>query len=65
MMQQVMKLIRTEFSQENWQAFWRPVVDGRSSTEAADELGVSPAAVRKAKSRVLARLRQTMEEFDA
>ena len=65
MLQQVMHLIQNEFSQENWQAFWRTVVDGRTSTEAADELGVSPATVREEKSRVLARLRQVLEECDA
>lgn len=63
-MQQVTRLIQNEFSQRNWQAFWRTVVDGLTSTEVADELGTTPTAVRKAKSRVLARLREAIQEYD-
>ena len=64
MMQQVMQRIRGEFSDMNWQAFWRTTVDGRTATEAAEQLGASPAAVRKAKSRVLARLRAALADYD-
>ena len=61
--QQVLELIRAEFRDSTWQAFWRTAVDGRNATEIAEELGVSPAAIRKAKSRILSRLREAMSEF--
>ena len=53
-------LIRTEFEERTWQAFWRVTVDGRTPADVGQELGMSPAAVRKAKSRVLARLRREL-----
>lgn len=50
-------LVRDEFEPATWRAFWRVAVDGLTAPEAADELGLSPASVRQAKSRVLRRLR--------
>jgi RNA polymerase sigma-70 factor (ECF subfamily) len=55
-----LELVRGEFAERTWQAFWQTVVDGRSPVDIAADLGVSPAAVRMAKSRVLHRLK---EEF--
>jgi RNA polymerase sigma-70 factor (ECF subfamily) len=43
--------------------FWRTVVQGYSPPALAQELGVTPAAVRQAKSRVLRRLKQEMGEL--
>ena len=37
--------------------FWLAVVDGRELADVAAQFGVTPVAVRKAKSRVLQRLR--------
>ena len=54
-------IIKTEFEQRTWQAFWATAVDGRPTADIADELGMTTMAVRKAKSRVLRRLR---DEFD-
>jgi RNA polymerase sigma-70 factor (ECF subfamily) len=56
-------LIRPEFEERRWQAFWRSVVDGQQSAVVAEELGVTPGAVRQAKSRVLARLREELERL--
>jgi RNA polymerase sigma-70 factor (ECF subfamily) len=53
-----LELIRGEFKEPTWQAFWRTVVDGRAAADVAAELGTTPGAVRVAKSRVLRRLRQ-------
>ena len=50
-------LLRPEFSEQTWQAFWRTAVEGQPAVEAAQELGMSPGAVRVAKCRVLHRLR--------
>jgi RNA polymerase sigma-70 factor, ECF subfamily len=52
-----LELIRCEFEARTWQAFWLTAVDGRAPKDVADELGMSPGAVRVAKSRVLHRLR--------
>jgi RNA polymerase sigma-70 factor (ECF subfamily) len=54
------ELIRAEFEPRTWQAFWVVAVDGRSPAEAGQALGMSPVAVRKAKSRILQRLRQEL-----
>jgi RNA polymerase sigma-70 factor (ECF subfamily) len=51
-------LIRSSFEEKTWQAFWQAGVEGRDTAAVAAALGMSPTAVRIAKSRVLARLRQ-------
>ena len=55
-------LIRDEFEPRTWQAFWLTAVEGRTPTEVSAELGMSPGAVRVAKSRVLQRLREELGE---
>jgi RNA polymerase sigma-70 factor (ECF subfamily) len=50
--------IRGQFEERTWEAFWRMTVDGRTATEVAAELGMTPGAVYVAKSRVLRRLRE-------
>jgi RNA polymerase sigma-70 factor (ECF subfamily) len=55
-----LELIRAEFAERTWQAFWRTAIEGRSAPEVAAELSMSPGAVRVAKSRVLQRLRETL-----
>ncbi|MFO0868881.1 MAG: sigma-70 family RNA polymerase sigma factor [Pirellulales bacterium] len=51
-------LLRDDFEPHTWKAFWRTTVDGLNATQVGAELGMNATAVRKAKSRVLARLRQ-------
>jgi RNA polymerase sigma-70 factor (ECF subfamily) len=58
-----LELIRGEFEERTWQAFWLTAVEGREAPAAAAELGMSPVAIRIAKSRVLARLRAEAEEL--
>jgi RNA polymerase sigma-70 factor (ECF subfamily) len=58
------ELIRGEFEDRTWQAFWRTVIDERPTDEVAAELGVSSNAVRQYKSRVLRRLRQELGDLD-
>jgi RNA polymerase sigma-70 factor (ECF subfamily) len=60
---QALGLIRDEFEQRTWQAFWRMAVDNRTSAEVAGELGMTTNAVRMAKSRVLRRLREELGEL--
>jgi len=58
---QALKLIQGEFTEQSWRAFWRTTVDGQKSNEVAEELGMTSAAVRKAKSRVLRRIRDDLD----
>ncbi len=55
-------LIRGEFAERTWQAFWLVVAEERSPAEVAQQLGMTLAAVYMAKSRVLGRLRQELDE---
>lgn len=58
-----LELVRSEFEERTWQMFWLTVIDGRSPSDIAAERGVSPAAVRMAKSRVLHRLKEEFGEL--
>jgi RNA polymerase sigma-70 factor (ECF subfamily) len=53
-----LELVRREFEERTWRAFWQTVGEGRSPVDVAADLGATPAAVRKAKSRVLHRLKE-------
>ena len=57
--------LRDEFEPKTWQAFWKTVVDDRAAKDVAEELGMSPGAVRVCKSRVLQRLRQELGDLMA
>ena len=56
--------VRAEFPSHVWKAFWRVTIDGVAAADAADELGMSVAAVYQAKSRVLRRLRQDLRDLE-
>jgi RNA polymerase sigma-70 factor, ECF subfamily len=60
--QGAMALVRSEFEDRTWQAFWKTAAEGRPTADVAQELGMTLQAVYKAKSRVLARLRQELNE---
>jgi RNA polymerase sigma-70 factor, ECF subfamily len=53
-------LIRDQFEERTWKAFWGTAVEGRSPKDVAADLGMSVGAVRVAKSRVLQRLRDEL-----
>jgi RNA polymerase sigma-70 factor (ECF subfamily) len=55
-------LIHDEFEERTWKAFWWTAVEGRDTKDVALELGMTPGAVRVAKSRVLQRLRAELGE---
>lgn len=56
--QRVLEVLHREFEPRTWQAFWRAAVEGHSPADIAADMGMSAVAVRKAKSRVLRRLRE-------
>jgi RNA polymerase sigma-70 factor (ECF subfamily) len=49
-------LIRSEFEERSWQAFWRVAVEGQCPADVAADLGISRNAVYVAKSRIFHRL---------
>ena len=57
-------LIRPEFEDRTWQAFWRTAVEGRAPREVATELSMTSGAVRVAKCRVLQRLREELGDTE-
>jgi RNA polymerase sigma-70 factor (ECF subfamily) len=58
-----LELVRAEFESRTWDAFYRSAVLGQAPADIAADLGVTPAAVRKAKSRVLHRLREEVGDL--
>jgi RNA polymerase sigma factor (sigma-70 family) len=57
--------VRPEFRAATWAAFWMAGVEGKDAKAVADALGTSVGAVYHNKSRVMARLRQRIEEIEA
>ena len=56
--------IREQFSESTWQAFWQTGVENRPAGDVAEGLSLSVGAVYIAKSRVLARLKEVIEQVD-
>jgi RNA polymerase sigma-70 factor (ECF subfamily) len=61
LLRKAMELVRDDFEPKSWQAFWQTAVEGRSAPDVAADLGLTANAVRIAKSRVRARLREEMD----
>ena len=61
LMHRALQLVRQDFNEQTWRAFWRLAIDGQSATEVAEDLGMNAAAVRQAKYRVLCRLREELD----
>jgi len=60
LLHRALEQIRVEFTVGTWDAFWRATVLGHPCDLIAKEKGVTSAAVRQAKSRVLRRLRKQL-----
>jgi RNA polymerase sigma-70 factor (ECF subfamily) len=58
-----LELIRGDFEDHTWQAFWRTAVDNQTPAEVAPALGMSKVAVRQAKARVLRRLKEEVGDL--
>jgi RNA polymerase sigma-70 factor (ECF subfamily) len=56
-----LETIRPEFEERTWQAFRMVQLEGQDGPAVAAALGMTPGAVRKAKFRVLRRLREELE----
>lgn len=64
LMARALRVIKSEFPPNAFQAFQLTVLQGLNATEAARRLQSTPAAVRKAKSRILHRLRQELGDLE-
>lgn len=58
-----LQAVQAEFEPRTWDAFWRVVVAREETAEVAASLGMSPNAVRLAKSRVLRRARNLLADW--
>jgi RNA polymerase sigma factor (sigma-70 family) len=56
--------VRGSFSEPMWQAFWRTGVEGQPVKDVALAMGMSIGTVYQYKSRVVARIRREIEQFD-
>lgn len=56
--------IRGDFQHATWQAFWQTAVENTRANEVAKQLGISVGAVYIGKSRVLARLKEQLQNIE-
>ncbi len=63
LMQRALDQLRENFQEHTWRAFWRTVIDGQAPKDIAQELSMTPGAVRVAKYRVLQRLREELGDL--
>lgn len=54
--------VQSEFATNSWQAFWATMIDGQSVAEVAQSLSVSPGSIYMSRSRILRRIRETIDE---
>ena len=55
--------MREQFEPRTWTAFWRVAIQRDKTADVAADLEMTAAAVRKAKARVLRRLREEFGEL--
>ena len=55
------RLVRPEFEETTWQAFWMTAVEERSAADTAQSLGRSIGSIYTARSRIIRRLQQVVE----
>jgi RNA polymerase sigma-70 factor, ECF subfamily len=56
-----LELIRRDFEERTWQAFWRCAVAGQAAADIARDLGMTAGGVYMARARVLRRLREELD----
>ncbi len=54
--------IRGEFIETSWAAFWRTVIEGHSVQSVANDLGISRGSIYMSRSRIMARIRDKVDE---
>jgi RNA polymerase sigma-70 factor (ECF subfamily) len=63
LLRSALELVRAEVGPRTLEAAWRLIVDGHRVADVAADLGMTPAAVYTAKSRVLSRLRARLGDL--
>ncbi len=63
LLDRLVPMMKARFQPATWQAFWAHVVEEKPAAQVAAELGLSVAAVYKAKLRVLNRLHQELADL--
>ena len=58
---QALEWIRGEFEERTWKAFWAVQMENQTPKDVGEKLEMTAAAVRKARYRVLDRLRQELD----
>jgi RNA polymerase sigma-70 factor (ECF subfamily) len=61
LVQRALAVIKADFRENTWQAFWLTAVLGEATSDVAASLHMTPAAVCMSRSRVLRRLRETLQ----
>ncbi|MBC8117033.1 MAG: sigma-70 family RNA polymerase sigma factor, partial [Candidatus Saccharimonas sp.] len=54
-------IVKQDFTEATWRAFWMTAVDGASGRDVAEQLGLTVAAVYLAKGRVMTRLKEQVK----
>ena len=57
-----LELLKSEFEDRTWQAFWGTAIEDRPAAEVGEPLGMNAKAVRQARYRVLCRLREELAD---
>ncbi len=57
-------MVREKVQESTWQAFWLTCVEGQDIEAASQQLGITPANIYIARSRVLQRLREQIEQWE-
>ncbi|MBI1914941.1 MAG: sigma-70 family RNA polymerase sigma factor [Planctomycetes bacterium] len=60
LLHRALELLRPQFEERTWRAFWGLTVEGRPAADVGAELGMAANAVHQARFRVLRRLREEM-----
>ena len=63
LMRRALALVKNDFAENTWTAFWRVAVENQAPGEVAQALGMSKWSVYQAKSRVLSRLRDELPDL--
>ena len=58
-----LEMIRDDFQESTWSAFWRMAIENESAASIAVSLGITESSVRHAKFRVLKRLKEELERL--
>ncbi len=60
---QALEQVRCEFEDSSWRAFWLTAIENREPASVVGELGMTTAAIRQAKSRILRRIKQELGDL--